>query len=223
MPPGLWAPTVFSFGSHDNLRVGAVIPFFPVFPVVPGILHHSTSEEREEAPWGLPGGPQATAHPDPIPTDTQDPFLCTARSLAQCPQSTASEHRDSWGRMGSTQRIQPGRQAELPALSQKPVSGEGVSQRVGRGGDLSLAPPSVQTLHLPGGVGVGYRGDPFPKWTTALISYFPHSFSQSSVYVVSIQGLVLGIHGKTNCPEGVHSQREEMDVEGQVSATAENE
>lgn len=144
--------------------------------MVPGILHHSTSEEREEAPWGLPGGPQATAHPDPIPTDTQDPFLCTARSLAQCPQSTASEHRDSWGRMGSTQRIQPGRQAELPALSQKPVSGEGVSQRVGRGGELSLAPPSVQTLHLRG---AGYRGDPFPKRTTALISYFPHSFIHS--------------------------------------------
>lgn len=74
-------------------------------PVGPGILHHSTSEEREEAPWGLPGGPQAAAHPDPIPTDTQDPFLCTARPLAQCPQSTASEHRDSWGRMGSTLRI----------------------------------------------------------------------------------------------------------------------
>lgn len=186
MPPGLWAPTVFSFGSHDNLRVGAVIPFFPVFPVVPGILHHSTSEEREEAPWGLPGGPQATAHPDPIPTDTQDPFLCTARSLAQCPQSTASEHRDSWGRMGSTQRIQPGRQAELPALSQKPVSGEGVSQRVGRGGDLSLAPPSVQTLHLPGGgggwatEGIPFLSGPLLSFPISLIHSVSHLFMSSA-------------------------------------------
>lgn len=157
----------------------------------PGILHHSTSEEREEAPWGLPGGPQAAAHPDPIPTDTQDPFLCTARPLAQCPQSTASEHRDSWGRMGSTLRIQPGRQAELPALSQKPVSGEEVSQRVGRGGELSLAPQSVQTLHLWGGGAT--EGIPF--LSGPLLSFpisFLHSFSQSSAYVVSIQGLVLG-------------------------------
>lgn len=93
---------------------------------------------------------------------------------------------------GLTQRIQPERQAKLLEHSQKPVSGKGVSQRAGQGGERIQALPSVQTLHLEGGC----RGDPFPERTPAVSFCLPHSFIQSSARVFSITDLrwVLGIH-----------------------------
>lgn len=60
---------------------------------------------------------------------TVHPWPCGLRTQPLSMETPGAEH--------GKHRIQPGRRAKLSAHSQKPASGEGVSQRVGLGAGLS--------------------------------------------------------------------------------------
>lgn len=94
----------------------------------------STSERRKEFLWGLPVSLRLLS-----PTSsllTCEALLCTAHPWP-CGLGAQLLSMGTPGAEHGQHRIQPGNRAKLPAHSQKPASGERLSQRAGVGGELS--------------------------------------------------------------------------------------